>query len=206
MKHKMEKAHKYYDSINVYIDDEIKPTYNYGITSLVIKIRYGSISRGWDDFYSTYSFIHNGRKIVVEYGNLDELKITIDGVEYEKTEGVRQEEFITETIIGLEHEVFSDFVENKLLTGIYYDLIYNLSYELLDGKILIINTIIYPNEYGIKRLRYTTISMDDFYNYWYDNDKIKIVEWDDIVHLLSVSDLEEIKEYQIEIEREFLDY
>ena len=76
----MEKAHKYYDSINVYIDDEIKPTYNYGITSLVIKIRYGSISRGWDDFYSTYSFIHNGRKIVVEYGNLDELKITIDGI------------------------------------------------------------------------------------------------------------------------------
>ncbi len=173
MKHKMEKAHKYYDSINVYIDDEIKPTYNYGITSLVIKLRYGFL-----DPYSTYSFIHNGRKILVEYEDSCKLKITIDGIEYEKPEGVRQEEFITETIIGLEHEVFSDFVENKLLTGIYYDLIYNLSYELLDGKILIINTIIYPNEYGIKRLRYTTISMDDFYKYWYDNDKIKIVEWD----------------------------
>ncbi len=200
MNHKKEKDHKYYDSIKVYIDDEIKPTHNCGITSLVIKLRYGFL-----DPYSTYSFIYNGKKILIEYEDSVKLKITIDGIEYEKTKDVEHKEFFKKTLIDLEHKVFDDFTESKSLTGIYYDLIDNLSYELLDGKILIINTIIYPNEDGIKRLRYTTISIDDFYTYWYDNDKIKIVEWDDVVNLLSESDLEEIKEYQIEIERQFLE-
>jgi len=173
-------------SILVWVGEDI-----HGMSKIALHISYGD--EQFEDGYTMTKFTLGGKKVDLTLGKNHVINIFENGTGKMviKPEDVDDNDFLKEHL-GLELWQLDD-LHNIMSNGPYYEALEDLNYDLLDCRGLRINTIYeYVNGAQIISLRY---NLEDMFG------NTEIVKFEDVKGLLSESDLEEITQYQSEIDK-----
>lgn len=172
------------DSVVVWVGEDI-----HGMSNIVIQTSYDVY-----DGYSITNFNLGDKKVTLTFDKIVTMNVYSSGTgqAINKPDTMTDSEFFKD-VIGLDYDQFMDDVFNRISMGPYYERLEDLNYDLLDCRGLRINTIYeYVNGAQIISLRY---NLEDMFG------NTEIVKFEDVKGLLSESDLEEITQYQSEIDK-----